>query len=132
MTTSPYDYAAQNTQRFRDELMEFLRIPSISTDPLRKDDVARAAEWLAGEMARIGLEHVQVMPTNGHPVVYGDWLHAGNDKPTILIYGHYDVQPAVMEDGWIHPPFDPEIRDNRIYARGSADDKGQVMSHVKA
>ena len=132
MTTSPYDYAAQHTQRFRDELMEFLRIPSISTDPLRKDDVSRAAEWLAGEMARIGLEHVQVMQTNGHPVVYGDWLRAGDDKPTILIYGHYDVQPAVMEDGWTHPPFDPQIRENRIYARGSADDKGQVMSHLKA
>jgi acetylornithine deacetylase/succinyl-diaminopimelate desuccinylase-like protein len=113
-------------------LIDWLRIPSISTDPAFKGEVVRAAEWLANDMRRIGLENVAVLPTKGHPVVYGDWLHAGADKPTVLVYGHYDVQPAVMEDGWLHDPFEPQIRENRLYARGSCDDKGQVMVQLKA
>src|SRR5690349_16428244 len=129
---TPYDYASANFDRFKTELIDWLRIPSISTDPAFKGEVARAAEWLAADMRRIGLENVAVMPTKGHPVVYGDWLHAGTDKPTVLVYGHYDVQPAVLEDGWLHDPFEPEVRDNRLYARGSCDDKGQVMAQLKA
>src|SRR5690606_34812945 len=78
------------------------------------------------------IEHVEIIQTEGHPTVYGDWLHAGDDKPTILIYGHYDVQPAAKEDGWDHDPFDPVEKDGKLYARGSSDDKGQVFAHVKA
>lgn len=129
---TPYDYAAAHFQRFCDDLMALLRLPSVSTDPERKADVAQTADWLAAHMRHIGLENVEIMPTAGHPVVYGDWHNAGESAPTLLIYGHYDVQPAVVEDGWLHDPFAPEIRENRLYARGSADDKGQVMVHLKA
>jgi acetylornithine deacetylase/succinyl-diaminopimelate desuccinylase-like protein len=129
---TPYDYAAEHFQRFCDELIDLLRLPSVSTDPDQKHAVLETADWLAAHMQHIGLENVRVMPTAGYPVVYADWLHAGDSAPTVLIYGHYDVQPAVLEDGWLHDPFTPEIRANRLYARGSADDKGQVMIHLKA
>jgi acetylornithine deacetylase/succinyl-diaminopimelate desuccinylase-like protein len=130
--TKAHTYAQENKQTFYEQLMAWLRIPSISTDPAYKEDVQLAAQWLADEMQRIGLENISIMPTDGHPVVYGDWLHAGDDAPTILVYGHYDVQPAVMEDGWSHPPFEPQMRDGKIFARGATDDKGQVMAQMKA
>lgn len=127
-----HDYATQNADSFRQQLRDFLRIPSVSTLPERAGAVREAADWLADNMRRAGVEHVEIIPTEGHPVVYGDWLHAGEDKPTVLIYGHYDVQPADKEDGWNHDPFDPVEQDGKIYARGSSDDKGQAFVHVKA
>ena len=127
-----YDYARDNDARFIEQLAEWIRIPSISTDLAFKNDILRAANWLADDMRHIGLENIAVMETGGHPVVYGDWLHAGADKPTVLIYGHHDVQPAVMEDGWTSNPFEPVIKNDRIYGRGSSDDKGQVMIQLRA
>ncbi len=125
-------YARANGERFRNELFEALRIPSLSGDPAHAGDIRRMAEWLADGMRAIGVENVAVMPTAGHPVVYGDWMGAGPDKPTVLVYGHYDVVPAVMEDGWDTDPFEPVVRDGKIYARGATDDKGQLYIHVKA
>lgn len=127
-----YEYAEKHHEAFVDQLAHWLKIPSISTDPAFKPDIQRAAEWLAEDMTRIGLENVQILPTGGHPVVYADWLHAGVDKPTILVYGHYDVQPAVIEDGWTQDPFTPRFANDRIYARGASDDKGLVMCQLKA
>lgn len=129
---SALNYAAQHARRFVDQLFELLRIPSISTDPAYKEEVQRAAEWVAEDMRRIGLDDVQIIPTAGHPLVYGQWLKAGLDKPTLLIYGHYDVQPAAIADGWTSNPFEPVIREGRVIARGASDDKGQVMIHLKA
>ncbi|MCB0165168.1 MAG: peptidase M20, partial [Anaerolineae bacterium] len=100
------DYSRANAERFRHELHDLLRIPSISTDPAHAPDIQRTAEWLAANMADLGLDKVQVMPTAGYPVVYGEWLGAGPDKPTVLVYGHYDVVPAEMADGWETPPFE--------------------------
>jgi acetylornithine deacetylase/succinyl-diaminopimelate desuccinylase-like protein len=108
-----------------EEYQAFLRIPSISALSEHNANTAIAAEWLADQLREIGIEHVEVSPTAGHPVVYGDWLHAG-DAPTVLVYGHYDVQPVDPLDLWVRPPFEPRIEDGRIYARGAADDKGQV------
>ncbi len=130
--TTPHEYAKSHAQDFRTQLHELLRIPSVSTLPQRTDDVRRTAEWLAADMRRVGIQNVEVMPTGGHPVVYGDWLGAGDSAPTVLIYGHYDVQPAEKSDGWIDDPFDPVERDGKIYARGASDDKGQAFIHVKA
>lgn len=125
-------YAREHGEQFLEELCAMLRIPSLSGDPARAGDVRRMAEWLADHMAGLGLDNVAVMPTAGHPVVYGEWLGAGPDKPTVLVYGHYDVVPAVMEDGWDTPPFEPVIEDGKVYARGATDDKGQLFIHVKA
>ncbi len=130
--TNAHDYAKTHKEQFLEQLKDWVHIPSISTDPTRKGDVQRAAEWLAADMRRVGIENVEVLPTAGHPVVYGDWLNAGADKPTVLVYGHYDVQPADMEDGWDSNPFEPVERDGKIYARGSSDDKGQAFIHIKA
>lgn len=127
-----FDYVSDNFTKFTTQLKEWVAIPSVSTDPARKNDVYQAAEWLAADMITMGLENVAVLPTDGHPVVYGDWLHAGDDKPTILVYGHYDVQPAVVEDGWDSDPFQPVEREGVLYARGATDDKGQVMIQMKA
>jgi acetylornithine deacetylase/succinyl-diaminopimelate desuccinylase-like protein len=110
---------------------ELLRIPSISTLPEHAPDIRRAAEWIAAEMRRIGIENVDISPTPGHPVVYGDWLHAP-DAPTILVYCHYDVQPVDPIDLWETAPFDPFIKDGRMVGRGAADDKGQLHMHLKA
>jgi acetylornithine deacetylase/succinyl-diaminopimelate desuccinylase-like protein len=126
------EYSRQHAERFRHELYELLRIPSLSGDPAYAGDIQRAAEWLAAHLGALGLESAKVMPTAGHPVVYGEWLGAGADKPTVLVYGHYDVVPAVMEDGWDTPPFEPVEKDGKIYARGATDDKGQLFIHVKA
>jgi acetylornithine deacetylase/succinyl-diaminopimelate desuccinylase-like protein len=125
-------YSRDHAGRFRQELHEFLRIPSISADPAHAGDVRQAAEWLAENMREAGVQHVAVMDTAGYPVVYGDWLEAGPDKPTVLVYGHYDVVPALMEDGWHTDPFEPVEKDGKIYARGATDDKGQLFIHAKA
>ncbi|MGH9588048.1 MAG: dipeptidase [Acidobacteriaceae bacterium] len=131
MPSAAVDYARQNYPRFLDELKALLRIPSISTLPEHKADVFGAAIWLCEELKRIGMEHVEVIKTAGHPLVYADWLHAPG-KPTCLCYGHYDVQPPDPLDEWRSPPFEPTERDGNIYARGAVDDKGQMYMHVKA
>jgi acetylornithine deacetylase/succinyl-diaminopimelate desuccinylase-like protein len=124
-------YIQERRDAFIEELKEFCRIPSVSTKSEHKADMQRAAEWLTGSMRAIGLEHVEVMPTAGHPVVYADWLHAPG-VPTALIYGHYDVQPPEPLELWITGPFDPTVRNRELYARGAVDDKGQVFMHLKA
>ncbi len=131
MSSAAIEFAHQNQARFLEELKSLLRIPSISTLPEHKGDVRRAAEFLADDLRRIGMEHVEVIETEGHPLVYADWLHAGG-KPTCLAYGHYDVQPADPLDEWKTPPFEPSERDGNIYARGAVDDKGQMYMHLKA
>lgn len=125
-------YARENGDRFKQQLFEMLRIPSLSGDPAHAGDIRRMAEWLANHMNELGLDKVAVMETAGHPVVYGEWMGAGPDKPTVLVYGHYDVVPASLEDGWETDPFDPVEKDGIIYARGATDDKGQLFIHVKA
>ena len=125
-------YSREHAERFRRELHDLLRIPSISTEPERAGDMTRAAEWLAEHLEQTGAQNVQIAPTAGYPVVYGEWLGAGADKPTVLVYGHYDVVPAAIEDGWNTDPFDPVEKDGMVYARGAADDKGQLFIHVKA
>jgi len=125
------DFINTNRDRYLDELKEYLAIPSISALPEHKADVRRCAEWTADEMRRIGLQNVRLEETPGHPIVYGDWLGA-QGAPTILFYGHYDVQPVDPLELWESPPFEATIRDGEIYARGSADDKGQVFMHLKA
>ena len=120
------DYLEANRDRFVDELLDFVRIPSISALPEHSDDVQRAAEWVANRMISAGIEGVRILPTGGHPVVYGEWLHAPG-KPTVLIYGHYDVQPVDPVELWTHPPFEPTIEDDRVFARGASDDKGNML-----
>ena len=125
------DFINVNRDRYLDELKALLAIPSISALPEHAGDVKRCAEWCADEMRRIGLQNVRLIETPGNPVVYGDWLGAPG-APTILFYGHYDVQPVDPLELWESPPFEATIRDGEIYARGSADDKGQVFMHFKA
>jgi acetylornithine deacetylase/succinyl-diaminopimelate desuccinylase-like protein len=120
-----------NRDRYLEELKAFLAIPSISALPQHAADVKRCADWCADEMRRIGLQNVRLISTPGNPVVYGEWLGAPG-APTILFYGHYDVQPVDPLELWESPPFEATIRDGEIYARGSADDKGQVFMHFKA
>ena len=115
----------------RRELFEFLRIPSVSARSEHADDTRRAAEWVVGALDRAGLE-AELLDTAGHPVALGEWRGAGDSAPTVLIYGHYDVQPPEPLDLWTSPPFEPALRDGRIYARGAADDKGQLFLHFKA
>lgn len=131
MSSSALEFARQNHPRFLEELKAFLRIPSISTLPEHKADCRAAAEMLIAELRRIGMENVSMIETEGHPLVYADWLHA-EGKPTALVYGHYDVQPPDPLDEWITPPFEPTERNGNIYARGAVDDKGQVWAQVKA
>jgi acetylornithine deacetylase/succinyl-diaminopimelate desuccinylase-like protein len=125
------DFINVNRDRYVDELKQYLAIPSISALPQHAADVRRAAEWTAESMKAAGLENVRLIDTPGHPVVYGDWLNAPG-KPTILFYGHYDVQPVDPVELWTSPPFEATVRDGEIYARGAADDKGQVFMHFKA
>jgi acetylornithine deacetylase/succinyl-diaminopimelate desuccinylase-like protein len=136
MSSAAVAYARENSPRFLNELKTLLRIPSVSTLPEHKKDVQAAADWLAAELKRIGMERVEVIATPGHPLVYADWLHApvveGKTSPTVLCYGHYDVQPPDPLDEWKSPPFEPTERDGNLYARGAVDDKGQMMMHVKA
>lgn len=131
MSESFEQHLRTHRQEHLDQLKDFLKIPSISALSENKNDIVNAAEWLRKELTRIGLEHVKVMETKGHPVVYGDWLHA-EGRPTVLIYGHYDVQPVDPLNLWETPPFEPDVRDDKIYARGASDDKGQVFMHIKA
>jgi acetylornithine deacetylase/succinyl-diaminopimelate desuccinylase-like protein len=125
------DYLNDNRDRFRDELFEFLRIPSVSARSEHNGDVRRAADWLAERLRNAGLQ-ASVEETPGHPIVLAEWRGAGPNAPTILLYGHYDVQPVEPLDLWTAPPFEPAVRDGRVYARGSIDDKGQLYLHVKA
>jgi len=125
------DFINVNRDRYIDEMKQYLAIPSISALPEHKGDVRKCAEWTRDEMTRIGLNNCRLEETPGHPVVYGEWLGAP-DAPTILFYGHYDVQPVDPLNLWTSPPFEATIRDGEIYARGSADDKGQVFMHFKA
>ena len=125
------EFVTQNQQRFQDELFRLLEIPSVSTDPERKGEVVRCAAEVARQMGQAGLQKVQVMETGGHPLVYGEWLGA-TGQPTVLIYGHYDVQPEDPVDLWTSPPFTPTIRDGKVFARGATDDKGQFIAHIKA
>src|SRR5215467_13456399 len=129
--TSVIDFIHTNRDRYVQELKQYLAIPSISAMPQHAGDVKRCAEWTADEMRRVGLENVRLVATAGNPVAYGDWLHAPG-APTILFYGHYDVQPVDPINLWESPPFEATIRDGEIYARGAADDKGQVFMHLKA
>jgi acetylornithine deacetylase/succinyl-diaminopimelate desuccinylase-like protein len=131
MSSPAVAYARQNQPRFLDELKALLRIPSISTLPEHKGDCRHAAEVLAADLSRIGMQNVRLIETGGHPLVYADWLHA-TGKPTVLVYGHYDVQPPDPLDEWLSPPFEPTERDGNIYARGAVDDKGQVCVQMKA
>jgi acetylornithine deacetylase/succinyl-diaminopimelate desuccinylase-like protein len=132
MGSAAVGYAKENAARFLEELKTLLRIPSVSTTPEHKGDVEKAAEWVAAELRRIGMEHVEVIRAKaGHPLVYADWLHAAG-KPTVLCYAHFDVQPPDPLDEWISPPFEPTERNGNIYARGAVDDKGQLYSQVKA
>jgi acetylornithine deacetylase/succinyl-diaminopimelate desuccinylase-like protein len=125
------DFIHVNRDRYLDELKGLLAIPSVSALPEHAADVKRCAEWCSDELRRIGMQNVRLFETPGNPVVYGDWLDA-EGAPTILFYGHYDVQPVDPLDLWKSPPFEATIRDGEIYARGSADDKGQVFMHMKA
>ena len=131
MASPAVAYARQNQQRFLNELKDLLRIPSVSTAPEHKSDVQKAADYVANELRRIGMENVEVIPTKGHPLIYADWLHAAG-KPTALCYAHYDVQPPDPLNEWISPPFEPAERNNNLYARGAVDDKGQLWMEVKA
>jgi acetylornithine deacetylase/succinyl-diaminopimelate desuccinylase-like protein len=128
----PQEYAAARHDQALEELKEFLRIPSVSTLPEHKPDMQRAAEWLAARMERAGLSSVAIMPTQGHPVVYAEHLGAGPDRPTVLVYGHYDVQPVDPLDLWVSDPFQPEVRGEDLFARGASDMKGQVMGSLLA
>ncbi len=132
MINEALEYAKQNRERFLTELKQVLTIPSISTDPDHKADMQRAADWMAAQLRSLGMNNVQIMPTGGHPVVYGEWLGAGDSKPTVLVYGHYDVQPPDPLELWETPPFEPSVRGDNLYARGSADMKAQVVASFKA
>ena len=124
-------YIESKREEHLNELKEFLRIPSVSTKSEHKPDIERAARWVADKLRAAGLENIEIVPTKMHPLVYGESLHAPG-KPTILFYGHYDVQPAEPLDLWTTPPFDPTVRDGQLFGRGTADDKGQVHIHMKA
>ena len=133
MTNAPLweGYLQDNRQRHLNELFDFLRIPSVSALPAHKDDMRQAAAWLAQKLSAAKVPTVEVLETDGNPVVYGEWI-VDRDRPTVLIYGHYDVQPPDPLDLWESPPFEPEIRGDRIYARGAVDDKGNLFMPVKA
>jgi acetylornithine deacetylase/succinyl-diaminopimelate desuccinylase-like protein len=125
-------YAHDHRQRFLEELKDFVRIPSISTDPDRKPDMERAAGWVAGQLRSLGMQQVAILPTAGHPVVVGEHMLAGPTAKTMLIYGHYDVQPADPLELWESGPFEPVVRGDNLYGRGATDMKGQVIATLKA
>ncbi len=126
------EYAQKNQDSFLKQLIALCEIPSISTDPEAKPDMQRTAEWVAEKLTHIGIENIRIMPTAKHPVVYGDYLHAGDDAATILVYGHYDVQPADPLELWHTPPFEPTLKDGNLYARGASDMKGQTLAGIFA
>jgi acetylornithine deacetylase/succinyl-diaminopimelate desuccinylase-like protein len=126
------DYLRTHADDHLRGLDQFLRIPSVSADPEMSGEVRRAAEWVAAELTRIGVENATLHETTSHPIVTADWLHAGPEAPTVLVYCHYDVQPTDPLDEWVRPPFEPRYEDDNVYARGSGDDKGQLFMHLKA
>ena len=125
------NFINSHKESYVNELKEFLRIPSISTLAENKRDMITAAEFVVGKLRSAGMENVKIIETKGHPLVYADWLNAPG-KPTVLIYGHYDVQPVDPINLWDSPPFEPTIKDGKIYARGATDDKGQMYMHIKS
>ncbi len=129
---SSMEFAHQNQQRFLEELKDYLKIPSVSTDPEHKEHIQQAARWTADHLKDLGMRNIKVYQTAGHPVVYGESLEAGEDVPTVLVYGHYDVQPPDPLDLWESGPFDPQVRGGNLYARGASDMKGQVLAGIKA
>src|SRR5207342_2291991 len=131
MSAATDAFVKQNQPRLLEELKQFLRIPSISTLPENRSDVDRAANFVAAALHTAGMENVELIETDKHPLVYADWLHAPG-KPTVLCYGHYDVQPPDPVDLWHTPPFEPTERGGNLYARCSADDNGQMYMHIKA
>ncbi len=131
MQTTVLDHIQTHRDRYVDELKTWLAIPSISALPEHAADVRRAAEWAQAEMSRVGLQNVRLIDTPGNPVVYGEWLNAPG-APTVLYYGHYDVQPVDPLDLWSSPPFEATVRDGELFARGASDDKGQIFMHFKA
>ena len=130
MTQNVLDYLAARHDEILAELVDFASIPSVSADPAHADDMGRSAAWVADQLRLAGMDGVAILPTSRHPVVYGEWLHAEN-APTILIYGHYDVQPPDPLDKWQSTPFEPTVRDGRLYARGVSDDKGPMLIPIK-
>lgn len=125
------DFLDRERDSILEALGEWLRIPSISADPTYTADVRTSAQWCAARMRAVGLEHVELIETDGHPSVYADWLHAAG-APTVVVYGHHDVQPIDPLEEWLSPPFEPTVRDGQLFARGAIDDKGQVLSHLEA
>src|SRR5690349_11744305 len=125
------DYQEANKDRFLQELLELLRIPSVSARSEHKNDMQQCAELVKKRLLEAGADKVDIYPTEGHPLVYGEKI-IDSSKPTVLVYGHYDVQPADPLELWTSPPFEPVIKDGKIYARGACDDKGQFYMHVKA
>jgi acetylornithine deacetylase/succinyl-diaminopimelate desuccinylase-like protein len=127
----------EDQKRYLDQWMAFLKIPSVSADPKYKDDVAKAAEWVKNALVEVGCNNAEIIPTPGHPIVYGEHLIDQN-LPTVLVYGHYDVQPPDPIDLWDSPPFEPVIKNTElhpkgaVFARGACDDKGQMFMHIKA
>lgn len=130
MTEAVLNYLTEHREEQLEALKEFLRIPSVSTDSKFKPDVRKAAQFVHDYLSKIGFEHVEIQETKGHPLVYAEWLNAGEDAPTVLVYGHYDVQPADPIELWETDPFEPTIRNGRLYARGASDDKGQVFMYL--
>ncbi len=124
-------YAQDHASQFESELFDLLKIPSVSTDPAFAPQVRQAAEWVAANFEAIGIK-AEIIPTGRHPIVYAEWMGAGENAKTVLIYGHYDVQPADKGDGWHTEPFEPVVKDGIVYARGATDDKGQFFAHLKA
>ncbi len=127
-----HQYLQGKREQAEADLIEFLRIPSISTDPAHEADVAACAHWLEAKLRSIGMPTVEIHATHGHPIVYAEDLRAGATAPTVLFYGHYDVQPVDPLNLWTNPPFEPVVRDGKVYARGATDDKGQVLLHIYA
>src|SRR5436309_5085217 len=127
----PLAYARARHRRFLAELMDFVRFPSVSAQPAHAADIGACATWLAEHLKRVGLDEVRVIPTEGHPLVYASWRPRPG-RPTVLIYGQYDVQPPDPLHEWRSPPFEPTVRGDDLYGRGTCDDKGQMFAHVKA
>src|SRR4029077_9971927 len=124
-------YARAHRKKFLAELKDFIRFPTVSAQPRHEGDIRNCANWLAEHLRSVGLDHVRIFPTPRHPLVYAGWQHAAG-RPTLLVYGHYDVQPPDPLHEWHSPPFEPTIRGANLFGRGACDDKGQMFTHVKA
>ena len=131
-TGAAVDYLREHDAEHLAQLDEFLRIESVSADPGRDGEVRRAAQWIVDELTRLGVENATIHETSAHPIVTAEWMNAGPDAPTVLVYCHYDVQPTDPLDEWVRPPFEPRHEDDRVFARGAGDDKGQLFMHLKA